>query len=76
MTYYHFIEHNNCNNCSICRQKVRKFFGKKYTTTCGHKFHLKCMQQWLYYENRGTCPLCRNKEQWKNPDIFLRISGY
>lgn len=67
---------NKNKECAICLDKMNKLFGKTYKTTCGHKFHLKCMKKWLYYENRETCPLCNTKEQWVNPDPFLRISGY
>ena len=64
------------NECKICLKKMNKLFGKTYTTTCGHKFHFKCMQKRLYYENRNTCPSCNTKEEWINPDSFLHISGY
>ena len=62
--------------CNICSKKYNRLFSKTYLTTCGHRFHLKCIRNWLYYEKRGTCPLCNHKEQWINPDPFLRISGY
>lgn len=63
------------DKCLICLKKY-KLFKKPYVTTCGHKFHLKCIQKWLYYENRSTCPICNKPEHWTNPDIFLRLSGY
>ena len=61
--------------CGICLEKIRKF-DKKYITNCNHIFHFKCMKNWLYYENKKTCPQCRNKEEWENSNIFLNISGY
>lgn len=47
--------------CCICLGKYR-LFKKTYVTTCGHKFHIKCIKKWL--ENKTTCPLCNH---------FLRI---
>lgn len=74
MTVYK--SHKSSKQCAICLEKLKKLFGKTYVTKCNHSFHLKCMKKWLYYENRNTCPLCNSKEQWKNPNTFLRISGY
>lgn len=42
-------------HCAICighkhGQKIR-------ATSCGHRFHSKCLKQWT--RRAGTCPLCR-----------------
>lgn len=72
MTYNNL---NNLNkNCTICLSSIKDFFKKTYKTSCNHKFHKKCIRKWL--KNKKTCPLCNHKEEWINPDSFLRISGY
>lgn len=43
--------------CSICYQPFRR--GVKWTKlpTCGHRFHVPCIQKWVEVQN--TCPTCR-----------------
>lgn len=40
--------------CSICLSLSGK---RGYKTVCGHKFHTKCILQWLL--NNDNCPICR-----------------
>jgi hypothetical protein len=40
--------------CAICLKTNYSFF--PYKTECGHKFHKKCMEDWLLKYN--TCPVC------------------
>lgn len=40
--------------CAICLKTNYSFF--PYKTECGHKFHTKCMNNWLNRNN--TCPIC------------------
>ncbi|XP_055932944.1 E3 ubiquitin-protein ligase hrd-like protein 1 [Argiope bruennichi] len=40
-------------DCSICTRPLYH----ETTTTCGHKFHVSCLEKWML-ENT-TCPLCR-----------------
>lgn len=63
-------------NCGICLEKLPIIFGKTYKTKCNHKFHLNCIQKWLYYGGKKYCPLCRTKIKWQNPNVFLHYSGY
>ena len=39
--------------CSICLEPT----DCDYTTTCGHKFHRLCVEEWAKIEH--TCPNCR-----------------
>ncbi len=47
------IKSDIMNPCSICWENMKKPF----LTNCKHKFHKKCLKQWL--ETNKTCPLCR-----------------
>ena len=78
MTYISIIEISDIchkHNCSICQQKLQ-FYQTKYITKCRHKYHLKCAKKWFYKNDNKTCPNCRESEKWKNPNVFLHISGY
>mmetsp|Transcript_18912 Transcript_18912/g.26335 ORF Transcript_18912/g.26335 Transcript_18912/m.26335 type:complete len:171 (+) Transcript_18912:106-618(+) len=43
-----------CGDCSICLEELK---GDSHTLPCDHKFHSKCVSQWL--DKKPTCPLCR-----------------
>lgn len=46
--------------CCICLEDIKK--SKLLTMTgCQHKFHIKCVKEWL--EQRPTCPLCNSDQQ-------------
>lgn len=55
---------NELNNepCSICLEE-----GIAITTKCGHKFHKKCLIEWISHQNsnnnvfNSSCPVCRQK---------------
>ena len=48
----------NSGNCSICL--IRYKVGEKcYCLSCGHIFHVNCLEDWLKVKLR--CPLCRKK---------------
>jgi len=42
--------------CSICRENLKRFQSIR-TLPCVHKFHKKCVDNWLRYEM--FCPNCR-----------------
>lgn len=46
-------------NCAICLQDFRDGECAKMLPSCGHSFHLHCIDDWL--SRQGTCPLCRNE---------------
>jgi hypothetical protein len=66
--------------CPICLvQEVATFPWKE--TSCGHRFHGRCVERWL--EMKGSCPICRCRCQLpihppvaaeqvyqQHPDIF------
>lgn len=41
-------------NCSICLSDIKS---KVMTTTCGHSFHIGCIEAWI--AEAQTCPICR-----------------
>lgn len=44
------------NTCPICLEELSD---NKMTTSCGHMFHQKCIDEW---ENHSTtCPVCRTE---------------
>lgn len=50
---------NSDHDCSIC---LVEFGDEDLVTklpTCGHVFHLNCIDGWLH-SNHFTCPLCRS----------------
>ncbi len=52
------------NLCCICLQDIKES-KSLFMTYCHHKFHVKCVKQWLI--EKSTCPLCNsNQEKLKN----------
>lgn len=44
--------------CAICLSSMSSEKDTAITKTeCGHKFHTKCLEEWIKRSN--TCPLCR-----------------
>ena len=39
------------------------------TLPCGHRFHFRCISQWMLREK--ICPMCREKMEIDIPDINL-----
>jgi hypothetical protein len=48
-------------NCPICFEKFDETPQINVCTNkCSHKFHCKCIQEWIDITNgTGTCPMCR-----------------
>lgn len=53
------IEKNLDNNlnCSICLRKISVNKNYKVLPNCNHKFHIKCINNWL--DKNNSCPCCR-----------------
>jgi hypothetical protein len=43
--------------CAICLGRVEEGEVGRALPKCGHRFHLECIDMWLY--SHSTCPLCR-----------------
>ena len=48
------------DTCGICLEEMR-ITEALYRAPCRHKFHKKCLEQWLHEDNR--CPLCNGQVQ-------------
>ena len=50
--------------CSICLEELKESKSLSMSQ-CQHKFHVKCVKQWL--NEKATCPLCNSdQEKLKN----------
>ncbi len=47
------------NLCCICLQDLKES-KSLFMTGCQHKFHIKCVKQWL--NEKSTCPLCNSNQ--------------
>ncbi|ETN67876.1 hypothetical protein AND_000307 [Anopheles darlingi] len=45
----------NLSMCVICRCDV-KYNNQKKVLSCEHAFHVKCIKQWITFQNK--CPIC------------------
>lgn len=48
------------NKCRICLDIMQPSHKVK-TLRCVHKFHLKCIDEWLRHDYSPSCPLCRTR---------------
>ena len=53
--------------CVICCEELGK--GKHGELKCGHKFHKKCIKQWMEVSAHKDCPTCRERQT--NSHSFL-----
>lgn len=44
--------------CTICRTNISEGEVVRKINSCGHMFHINCIDQW--FEEHTTCPTCRN----------------
>ena len=57
-TYNKNIANNDYNNCTICMEDFIDNKSKIITSKCGHIFHQKCFEKWVY--KNIICPKCPN----------------
>lgn len=46
-------------SCAVCLNGLRKSSQVWELSNCCHVFHKHCLERWLAYDNKLTCPLCR-----------------
>ena len=50
------------SECSICYEAIISSVSGQAEMTCGHKYHLSCIANWLTSEHAPrSCPLCRRE---------------
>jgi hypothetical protein len=57
-----YVAEDELNTCSICLEQIKKrqkFRALPCSNTVNHRFHTKCIDQWL--KNNNSCPECRAK---------------
>lgn len=52
------------SECPICYEEIETH---KYTTMCGHDFHLFCLLKWV--REHQNCPMCRSEIIY----VYVRI---
>ncbi|XP_074579212.1 E3 ubiquitin-protein ligase EL5-like [Curcuma longa] len=45
--------------CAVCLTELADGEAARVLPTCGHGFHLECIDMWFH--SRATCPLCRRR---------------
>lgn len=58
-------ERENCHDhhdrsCAVCLMNFNKEDQVWKLSNCSHVFHRQCLDRWLRYDSRMTCPLCRS----------------
>lgn len=53
------------DECHICLENLT---GEIAIISCGHKFHYKCIQEWIRKKNKYTknCCICENETEIEN----------
>ncbi|XP_073062002.1 uncharacterized protein, partial [Primulina eburnea] len=55
----HRLPENGEFSCAICLDRLRKSSQVWELSNCCHVFHKNCLEKWLRYDSRFSCPLCR-----------------
>ena len=62
------------DKCSICREDFEGRDIVRKINSCGHVFHMNCLDTWL--ESHTSCPICRvdlreiNMEEEPEPELI------
>ncbi|KAG8376288.1 hypothetical protein BUALT_Bualt09G0047600 [Buddleja alternifolia] len=55
----HRLPENRDSSCAVCLNEMKKKSQVWELGNCCHVFHKQCLERWLCYDNRLSCPLCR-----------------
>ncbi|XP_046348032.1 RING finger protein 24-like [Haliotis rufescens] len=58
--------------CAVCLEEF-KYKETLAICPCKHKFHQKCLTQWL--QHRNICPMCKAKVQYNAGETTSLIEG-
>ena len=56
-------------DCSICLMPIEGE-GTGRTTTCGHAFHINCLDHWIKNSPNMSCPMCRTQQPNANGEMI------
>ena len=61
------VERCSNEDCPVCLRPMKE--SDSAVTSCGHMFHIKCLQSWLKFceasSQTPSCPCCRSPFQWE-----------
>lgn len=52
-------EESHGMSCAVCLKRFKQKNQVWELSNCRHVFHKECLDRWLLYDARLTCPLCR-----------------
>ena len=56
---YKKVDQVDCGiSCTFCFNAFKKNEYKR-VLRCGHQFHKKCIDKWIFHFNNASCPCCR-----------------
>ncbi|KZV16584.1 hypothetical protein F511_30878 [Dorcoceras hygrometricum] len=55
----HRLPENGEYSCAICLNRLKNSSQVWELRNCCHVFHNNCLEKWLRYDSRFSCPLCR-----------------
>ncbi|WOL08514.1 E3 ubiquitin-protein ligase [Canna indica] len=58
VTVYRAADFKEGVECAVCLSELADGEAARLLPTCGHGFHLKCIDMWFH--SHSTCPLCRS----------------
>lgn len=64
-------EKESCRDtsCAVCLMSFRNKDQVWKLSNCSHVFHKQCLDRWLRYDARMTCPLCRTSLITTTPEL-------
>ena len=60
-------------DCAVCLTALAESGSEISQTSCGHQFHLACLQRWL--AEKSTCPSCRRRQDPEGTVGRVVLSG-
>ncbi|KAK7307000.1 hypothetical protein VNO77_39676 [Canavalia gladiata] len=55
-----YVSREIAEDCAVCLSKMGEKEEQIVTLRCEHCFHTDCFHTWIGFNNKATCPLCRD----------------